>query len=114
MTIACVDENGNEIFVQLLTPVVGSRETINAPPLRGYALAAEETSSQVITIMAGENVVTFEYVQTGDGDPLPSASRRTSGIRKLCWWIPLVVAFLCGVGVTLIIRSRKKKKEEQE
>ena len=116
ITISCVDEGGNEIYVLSLTSVVGSLETISAPPLDGYVLAEGEPSRQSITVVAGDNFITFKYVEVEDTgeNPTPLTPPETTvSTRGFWWWLPLLIAFLCGAGVMYIIYSRRKNKEEQ-
>jgi hypothetical protein len=66
LTIRCVVENGNDIFVKSLTSFVGKTEIIDAPTINGYKLADGEELTREITVQAGENVVIFKYVMIDD------------------------------------------------
>ena len=83
--IRCEDEHGTVLYQQSMTAVVGKRETIYAPPLKGHILAAGEASSREVRIVSGSNVVTFRYtaeevelddpqVPTGDANRRPPVS----------------------------------------
>jgi|GEM_PF-2980784 RTX toxins and related Ca2+-binding proteins len=83
--IRCEDEHGTVLYQQSMTAVVGKRETIYAPPLKGHVLAAGEASSREVRIVSGSNVVTFRYtaeevelddpqVPTGDANRRPPVS----------------------------------------
>gem|GEM_PF-5604875 len=64
LTILCVDENGEAIYVQpLASLVVGRLETINAPALQGYSLSEDESTKREITIASGNNEVIFRYTK---------------------------------------------------
>ena len=105
LKIMCVDTHGNEIYTQPITSVVGSVETIIAPPLEGYVLADSESPSQIIEITSGENVVTFMHVKVDDVATGDIVQNSTS-----YWWI---LAFLCGAGLMFVICFFKRKKEQQ-
>ena len=85
LLIRCVDEHSAVLYQQSVSAVVGRRETIIAPPLRGHALAVSETNIQEVRIVSGSNLVIFRYVAeetkiddtqvpAGDGNPRPPVS----------------------------------------
>ena len=62
LTIRCVDENGDVIYSQSVSAVLGATETIIAPPLKGHTLMRGELGNRQVTINGGTNTVTFRYV----------------------------------------------------
>jgi len=54
-------ESGKEIYNQNTTTIVGKKESVAAPKIEGYELAAGETDPVSITIARGDNEVTFKY-----------------------------------------------------
>ena len=115
ITIACVDDKGNEIYILSLTAITGSQETISAPPLEGYILSEGEATNQSIIVTSGDNIVTFNYVE-GENITDPPAPTTPPGEsvsqRGFWWWLPLLIAFLCGAGLMYFLYSRKKDDEE--
>jgi hypothetical protein len=84
LKIKCVDEKGNDIFVQSLTTVVGNKETVRALLIDGYKLAQGEPNEQEITIKSGENIVTFKYVKEGDKPtPPPDNGNRIEDMLEM-------------------------------
>ena len=115
ITIACVDDKGNEIYILSLTAITGSQETISAPPLEGYILSEGEATNQSIIVTSGDNIVTFNYVE-GENITDPPAPTTPPGEnvsqRGFWWWLPLLIAFLCGAGLMYVLYSRKRDDEE--
>ena len=66
LAIQCINENGQVLFSQSLTAVIGRTETIMSPPLKGADLAAGETESRNITIAAGLNLVKIRYTSAAE------------------------------------------------
>jgi Formylmethanofuran dehydrogenase subunit C len=107
LTILCVDENGNELFVQSLTTVVGSSEAINAPPLKGYELLTNQ-ASQNVRMETGENTITFRYTPTNDQQP--SGENRQNSRWSLPWYI-FVPIFIIGIAASFLIGQKIRKNE---
>jgi Formylmethanofuran dehydrogenase subunit C len=106
LTILCVDENGNELFIQSLTTIVGSSEAINAPPLKGYELLTSQTS-QNIRMETGENTITFRYAPTDDQQP-SGEDRQNSSRWSLPWYI-FVPIFIIGIAASFLIGQKIQK-----
>ena len=69
LIIKCVDEQGNVIYLQELSTIVGRAESISAPPIDGFTLASGEASVKAITIRSGTNEVIFNYIATKPDSP---------------------------------------------
>ena len=76
---------------------MGSPETINAPQLQGYSLAADETARQTLMITSGNNEVVFKYARL-------APEKEGRGLL----WLALLAGLLCGVGVMGIIRAGRR------
>ena len=106
LTILCVDENGNELFIQSLTTIVGSSEAINAPPLKGYELLTSQTI-QNIRMETGENTITFRYTPTDDQQS-SGEDRQNSSRWSLPWYI-FVPIFIIGIAASFLIGQKIQK-----
>ena len=111
LTITCIDETNKKLYIQPLTSVVGSFETINAPPLEGYGLLTNEASNQVVKIVAGDNVITFQYAKLKEA--LDDSTPHSESPSYL-WWLLLAIAFIGGAVVMCFIFLTPKKPKEQQ
>ena len=102
--VVCVDENGNELYVQSLTAIVGNSEVITAPLIEGYMLVLNEKSSQEVTIVPGENVITFTYTKI----PI-DVQEPDNKTRAFPWWIIIVISIAI-ITIYLIARKQQNKK----
>jgi len=108
LTILCVDEKGNQLFVQSLTAVVGSSESINAPPLKGYKLLTGETSRNV-KIEVGNNTVTFKYAELPADVQQPDDENHQSGGKRNLVWFIFIPIFIAGITVSFLTGRRNQK-----
>jgi Listeria/Bacterioides repeat len=103
--VVCIDENGNELYVQSLAAIVGNSEVITAPSIEGYMLVLNEKSSQEVTIVPGENVITFTYTKIPTDVQQPE-----NNTRAFPWWI-IIVILITVITIYLIARKQQNKNE---
>jgi len=65
ITIRGIDEDGNEIYRQVITQVqIGSTQTATAPNLEGFVLDDDRTKTITTVSDGSQNVITFRYVRS--------------------------------------------------
>ena len=101
LRIECVDENGNKLFVQSVTAVVGITENIKAPLIQNYELEKGEASDQTVTIKENDNIVTFRYAEYVSDEPNYKYDNS--------WIMYSIIAFICGFCIMFAIHLHKGK-----